>query len=103
MLGEVLKLTTEAAAGGEYETAYHLLMAALHIADHAKDVGALEHITQLAKEHGAAVERVQPPHPLSRAHARMRGQTALYESLLAHIDAVRLRLHSDEQRAKLRR
>ena len=46
---------------------------------------------------------MQPPHPLSRSQAQLRGQTTVFDSLAAHIDAVRLRLQSDEQRAKLRR
>ena len=103
MLRELLELNGEAAGDGEYEAAYHLLMAALHVVDHAKDLGALERIAQLANEEGQAVERVQPQHHLSRHQAQLRGQTALFDSLAAHIDAVRLRVQSDEQRAKLRR
>ena|SRR5690349_12538774 len=100
MLEELLALNRRAAAGGDYEVAYHLLMAALHTADHAKDLAGLERIAQLAKEQGTAVERVRPAHHLSRHQAQLRGQTAVFESLLTHIDAVRLRLHSDAQRMK---
>jgi len=103
MLRELLELNGKAAGDGEYEAAYHLLMAALHVVDHAKDLGALERIAQLAREQGAAIERMQPPHPLSRSQAQLRGQTTVFDSLAAHIDAVRLRLQSDEQRAKLHR
>ena len=102
MLEAILRLNADAAAQGEYEVAYHLLMAALHVADHAHDFGALERITRLTKEQGAQVEAIEPPHHLSRAHAQLRGQTAVFDSLIAHIDAVRLRLQSDEQRAKRR-
>jgi len=100
MLSEILKLNTDAAAGGQYEVAYHLLMAALHVADDARDLPAIERIAQITKEHGAALERLQPPHHLSRRQAQMRGQTAVFDSLLTHIDAVRLRLHSEAQRVK---
>jgi hypothetical protein len=100
MLEEVLKLNGEAAARGEYEVAYHLLMAALHAADYAKNFQVLERIAALAREQAEAIERTQPPHQLSRSHAQMRGQTALYDSLGAHVEAVRLRLQSDRQRAK---
>lgn len=103
MLNEVLKLNADAAAEGEFEVAYHLLLAALHVAEGRKDALVLDRITQLAREQGAAIERVQPPHPLSRKQAHLRGQTALFDSLLAHIEAVRLRLHSDEQRARAHR
>jgi hypothetical protein len=103
MLDEVLKLNADAAAHGEYEVAYHLLMASLHVAEGQKNVSALDRITERAKEQGAAIERVQLPHQLSRKQAQLRGQTALFDSLLAHIEAVRLRLQSDEQRARARR
>lgn len=100
MLSDVLKLNAEAVARGQYEVAYHLLMAALHVADDAKDLAALERVAQLAKEQGAALERLQPSHHLSRRQAQLRGQTAVFDSLITHVDAVRLRLQSDHQRAR---
>lgn len=103
MVDEVLKLNAEAAARGQYEVAYHLLMAALHAADHEKDLAALDRISKIGKEQSAAIERIQPPHHLSRRQAQLRGQTSLFDSLGAHIEAVRLRLQSEEQRAKVRR
>jgi hypothetical protein len=39
MLDEVLKLNADAVAQGEYEVAYHLLMAALHSAEGQKKRG----------------------------------------------------------------
>ena len=100
LLAETLELNRRAAETRDYEVAYHLLMAALHLADHARDAAALERIARLAKEQGAAVEAVQPPHHLSRAQAQLRGQTALFDSLITHIDAVRLRIRSDGHRAR---
>jgi len=100
MLDAVLKLNADAVAQGEYEVAYHLLMAALHFAEAQKNVVALDRITQLAKEQGGAIERVQPTHQLSRKQAQLRGQTTLFDSLLTHIEAVRLRIQSDAQRAR---
>src|ERR1051325_8446970 len=102
MLDAVLKLNADAVAQGEYEVAYHLLMAALHFAEGQKNVVALDRITQLAKEQGGAIERV-PTHQLSRKQAQLRGQTALFDSLLTHIEAVRLRIQSDAQRARAHR
>jgi hypothetical protein len=100
MLDQILALNERAAAAGDYEVAYHLLMAALHAADHAKDRAALDRILALSRRQGAAVDAEQPPHQLSRAQAHARGQTALFESLAAHIEAVRLRMHSEEMRTK---
>jgi hypothetical protein len=42
----------------------------------------------------AALEAVRPPHHLSRRLAGARGQTALFDSYQAHVDAVRLRMQS---------
>lgn len=100
MLDELLQLNARAAAAGEFEVAYHLLMAALHAADHAQDQAVLDRITALAREQGAAVEAVQPSHHLARSQAQSRGQTSVFDSLLTHVDAVRLRLQSTQQRGK---
>ena len=94
MLEEILALNQQATARGDFEVAYHLLMAALHHVDHIGDQAALGRLSELAKQQGAAVEAVQPPHHLSRRLAQARGQTALFESFQAHVDAVRLRLQS---------
>ena len=100
MPSELLELNQRAAGQGQFEVAYHLLMAALHFADDARDVGALNEIARRGREQGQAVEQVKPSHTLSRAHAQLRGQTAIYDSFAAHVEAVRLRLQSDEHRAK---
>ena len=94
MLEEILALNRQAAGKGDFEVAYHLLMAALHHADHAGDEPALTRLAELARTQGAAVEAVQPPHHLSRRLAEARGQTALFDSFQAHVDAVRLRMQS---------
>ena len=102
MLDELLQLNRRAAEQGDFEVAYHLLMAALHHADHARDQRAVDEIGRLGREQGEALERVKPVHALSRRQAHLRGQTAIFDSFGAHVEAVRLRLHSDEQRLKHR-
>jgi hypothetical protein len=39
MLEEILELNRRAAERGDFEAVYHLLMAVLHVADHAADEG----------------------------------------------------------------
>jgi hypothetical protein len=102
MFEQILELNARAAAEGNYEAAYHLLMAALHCAERGGDSAALERLATLATLQGAAVEAVTPVHHLSRTHAEARGQTAIFDSYLAHVDAVRLRLESVRQRQKRR-
>ncbi|HYY61501.1 MAG TPA: hypothetical protein VE756_08940 [Burkholderiales bacterium] len=94
LLDTLFKANAEAAAQGEYEVAYHTLMAALHLADRHADLRAVERINLLARQQQAMVEAVQPPHNLSSAQAKNRGQTPLFESLRIHIDSVRLRHES---------
>jgi len=86
-----LEGAAEAATGGNYESAYHFLMAAVHIADKSSDMKLLSEVCRLAAGYGAAVDAVQPDHPLSSSAASTRGQTPLYATLQVHAEAVELR------------
>jgi hypothetical protein len=97
MLEEILALNRRAAAGGDFEATDQLLVAAVHAADHAGVEAVLTQIADIARQQGTAVEAVRPPHHLSRHHAQSRGQTAVYDSFIAHLEAVRLRLQSQRQ------
>ena len=92
----LLQLADDAAAEGEYESAYHLMMAALHLAEHCHDHDAVMHIGAAGRRIGVAVEAVAPPHRLSRDEAKKRGHSAIFDQLDAHVEAVRLRLESEE-------
>ena len=90
----LLELANDAAAEAEYETAYHLLMAALHLAEHRGNHDAVMRIGAAGRRIGVAVEVVVPPHRLSREEARKRGHTAIFDQFDVHVEAVRLRLES---------
>ena len=100
MLDELLELNARAAAAGNYEAAYHLLMAALHWAEDGEDIAPLARLVAIAKKQGAEIEALVPTHHLSRRHAMVRGQTAIFDSFLAHVEAVRLRMESARHRRK---
>lgn len=94
----ILEMSREAAAAGEFETAYHLLMAGVHLADHHGDMAALERLALAAREQGERVEAAKPPHRLSRAYAAARGHTALFDTLATHVKSVQLRHEAERQR-----
>src|SRR5262245_50956663 len=91
---QLLEISSRSADAGEFEAAYHILMAALHVADHSDSPACLDQVLRLAVHQSATLEQLHPIHPLSRAHAKKRGTTAVYDSLLRHLDSVRLRLDS---------
>lgn len=92
----LLELANDAAGEAEYETAYHLLMAALHLAEHRGEHDAVMRIGAAGRRIGVAVEAAVPPHRLSREEARKRGHSAIFDQFDVHAEAVRLRLESAE-------
>jgi hypothetical protein len=93
----LLELAGDAAAESEYETSYHLVMAALHLAEHRRDRDAAMRIGAAGRRIGAALEAVAPAHRLSRGEAEKRGHTAIFDQFDVHAEAVRLRLESAEE------
>jgi hypothetical protein len=90
----LIGLSVETSEAGEHEAAYHLLMAALHLADHAGDAGVVQRIAHLAARHSDAVEAISPPHSLSQRWAERRGTISVYRTLQVHAHSVLLRIHS---------
>ena len=90
----LLELADDAAAEAEYEAAYHLLVAGLHLAEHRGDHDAVMRIGAAGRRIGVAVEAVVPPHRLSRGEAKKRGHTAIFDQFDVHAEAVRLRVES---------
>ena len=100
LFDELMSLHARAAAEGEYEVAYHCLMAALHLADQQGDERALDEVDAAVKEVGATIESLAPEHQLSRSNAEKRGQPPLVESMVAHVQAVRARLRAERARGE---
>ena len=82
MLRELLELNGKAAGDGEYEAAYHLLMAALHVVDH------LAHQLDYSDMEGL---RKMPFGAL--AHAPRQGQSA---PLIDHVEHQRQAATADD-------
>ena len=102
LMRRLITVSNAAADGGEFEVAYHALMAALHAAERVgKDAGnatALAEIERVAKAQSDRVEKIKPPHQLSRAAARNRGHTSVYDTLLIHTHSARMRIEADRRR-----
>ncbi len=93
----LVTLSEEAAASGQFEVAYHVLMAALHAAERESRTDAVERISRIAAIQEKAIEAQQPPHPLSQAAAARRGTESVYSTLQTHAEAVRLRIQGKRQ------
>jgi len=77
-------------------------MAALHAAEHvdqeAGRVDALDEVMKVAAAQARQIEKIKPPHQLSRISAKARGHTSLYDTLQLHAKSARLRLDADKRR-----
>jgi hypothetical protein len=103
LVDRLLTLSDAAEAVGSYEAAYHAVMAALHMADHARDIEQVERVARYALVQEQRLEAVEPPHRLAHDAAEQRGTLPLYRNFQVHADAVRSRLsarmHVDRHKA----
>ena len=90
----LIDFSEECAGAGNFEAAYHLLMAALHLCEQNFDERGVHDVVTAARNQGDAVESAVPPHRLSKAEAARRGTHSIYETLRVHADTVQLRMHS---------
>ncbi|HJP87178.1 MAG TPA: hypothetical protein VJ852_14400 [Gemmatimonadaceae bacterium] len=102
LMRRLLSVSSAAADVGEFEVAYHALMAALHAAERVgKDAGdpsPLAEIERMAKAQSEKVEKILPAHQLSKAAAKNRGHVSVYETLLLHAKSARMRIEADTRR-----
>ena len=68
----LLDLNKSAFERGRYETAYHLLMAALHAAEDESRADQLEVIARLAEAQQTRLDAIAPDHRLATAQAHGR-------------------------------
>ena len=103
LVRRLIAVSTAAARAEEFEVAYHALMAALHAAELVRrEVGsadALSEVTKVAEAQAAQIEKINPPHQLSRISSRARGNFSLYDTLQLHVKSARMRLDADRRRA----
>jgi membrane protein required for beta-lactamase induction len=92
LVDQLLALSDAAEGVGSFEAAYHAVMAALHVADHARDVEQVERVARFALAQEQRLEAVEPPHRLAHDAAEQRGTLPLYRNFQVHAGAVRSRL-----------
>ena len=98
VLRAVFRLEANEAGAGRFETAYHLLAAAMHLADWLGDDAALAEVERRATDRQRTLDLPPGPgraaHHLSSAAAAKRGTVALFTSLSRILEATRARLHA---------
>jgi hypothetical protein len=76
----LMAVNAEAFAAGNWEAAYHALMAALHCAADLRDAGRLAAVSDVARGQQAAIDAKAPGHALSSRSAGVRGHKSLLET-----------------------
>lgn len=98
----LLSASVAAAESGEFEVAYHALMAALHAAEgvgkETASAAGIAEIERVAREQSAQIEKLKPGHQLSRMAAKVRGHKSVYDTLLIHSKSARLRIEAGARR-----
>jgi hypothetical protein len=74
----LMDLNRSAFAAGEYDVAYHVMMAALHCAESLEDASAVERIEHLAIEQLESIDARAPSYEHSSASAAQRGHVSIY-------------------------
>src|SRR3954452_17901844 len=77
----LLDLHGQAFAAERIETAYHLLAAAMHVAEELDDLDRLHRIDRLSHERQAEVDSSQPEQRTSSVSAASRGMVARFTTL----------------------
>jgi hypothetical protein len=74
----LIDVNRRAFAAGQYEVAYHALMAALHAAQDRQAADQLEQVAELAQMQQETIDVSSPGHPLASAQAREHGGNGIY-------------------------
>lgn len=91
----LLQMHEEAFVAGRFEAGYHILAAALHVAEELESMELLTAVSELAKKRQREMDALQPTHRLSTRSAARRGNTAQYTALAAIATAVKGRISAD--------
>ena len=93
----LLELNGTAFAGGEYDVAYHIMMAALHCGEALADAPAVERIERLAIEQLESIDANAPQYEHSTASAARRGNVSIYRMAATQARGRRVILRGPER------
>ena len=94
----LMELHRQLFATERYEAAYHVLAAALHVAQEVEDIERLGNIERLARSRQADVDAALPVHPMASVSARRRGNPAMYQTLALTAKSAGGRVRADRAR-----
>jgi hypothetical protein len=83
--------------------AYHLLAAALHLAEEFGDAHLVAELEVLAGNRQHSIDRIQPEHRISSSAARLRGTMPVFTSLAHTAAAAKVRTEADAALKRHRR
>jgi hypothetical protein len=98
LFDRLMAINREAFGQGVHETAYHALMAALHLADHEHNVRRAEEVGRVAAEQGKWINEHHPGHKLSSQSASARGNAGVFDTLQVHVTSVLQRIEAERVR-----
>ena len=99
----LLQLHGDAFDAQRFEMAYHLLAAALHLAEEFGDPELVGELEVLAGKRQGSIDKIQPEHRISSASARLRGTLPVFTSLAHTAAAARVRTRADATLQRHRR
>jgi hypothetical protein len=102
MFERIIALNTEAFQAGHYNTAYHLLAAALHAAQGEETPEWLYQVKTLAANQLAWIDIDQPEYEHSTKSAATRGQSSIFR-LLAKQAHAKFLVYQQERQKPIRR
>ena len=87
LFSRLMMLNREAFDAGQYNIAYHILMAALHAAQEQRAAQALMTVQRVAEEQLAEIDRRAPAYEHSTASAHTRGHVSIFALLARQAQA----------------
>ena len=84
---DLIRLNRQCFEAGEFDVAYHCLMAALHCAQELKDIPYLREVEKTANEQLKYIDAHHPEYDHSSVGAANRNHVSIFQTLARHANA----------------